>query len=104
MKKMMGAAALCVAAVSGEAETIEFEADQGVVFARCAPWILDDTDAVCEAVFPADTEEDSYSCVVLDNKGKPIASKYGPDDYLDGGIHFNGLDYTLAADMKCRKR
>jgi hypothetical protein len=103
MKMMMGAAALCVAAVSAEAETIEFEADQGVVFARCAPHFVSEEMTVCEAIFPLGTQPKSYECVAIDTQGKAVGASLGPDSFFDG-VAFNLLDPAIIADMKCRKR
>ena len=89
---------LCAALQAG-AETIEFEADEGVYFVRCTEQY--DGDASCELIF--DQPNNQYTCVALDNKSRPMAVSYWPG-WKKGAKFDAPIDVSAIADVKCRLR
>lgn len=92
MRKMMMAAVLAAGPVA--AETLTFEAVEGVRFVRCYDAM---GAAMCEIIAPLDAR---LQCVALDAEGEPVAASntFG----RMGNVIYPGLDVGLIADVKCR--
>ncbi len=88
--------ALLGSATGVDAETITFEANEGVRFIRCTDVY---GDAVCETIFPAEEASRRHLCVALDAGGEPLASDVG---VLDSLLIYRDLDAQAVADVVCR--
>ena len=100
MRKLGLALFLSLGTAAG-AETIVFEADGGVVFARCTE---EPAMTICELLFPQGTPANAYACVALDGEGTPIGVVAAPDLLFPSAAWFQELPASQIANVQCRRR
>ena len=95
------AIAIIIATSPAAADTITFESDGDVVFARCSSMPFTST---CELIFPQGTQDEEFTCVALDKNQEPIGVAPGPTFMTPSGVWFPELAAHKIDDVICRRR